>query len=286
MKNDHSYHPTQSTLATLSSNEMSPLLTDNEPAPYVLENTTGDAPIFISCDHASNLVPKSLNNLGLKASDLEKHIAYDIGALAISKILSTTFNAPLLYSNYSRLVTDLNRQLDDPALMPEVSDGIVIPANRALSKQQVEQRIDTLFTPYHNQFSDALDRFEAASVSPVIIGVHTFTPCWQGQQRPWHIGVMWDTDSRMANPFLNYLNTLEDICVGDNRPYHAIDPRGIDPVGYAFGNHARARGLPHLFIEVRQDLVANEAGAAHWANIIYQGVQSIISDASVLSPLK
>lgn len=261
------------------------LLEDNEPSPYYLINAAGEAPVFITCDHASKRIPNKLKDFA-KQDDIDKHIGFDIGALDISKELSALFDAPMLYSSYSRLVIDLNRQLADPTSIPEVSDGIEIPGNKDLSVEEKRLRADTFFWPYHNQFAHVLDSYNQQRVIPLVIGVHTCTPHFKGESRPWHIGIMWDTDDRIAKPFMEYLRGIKGICVGDNEPYHAVDPEGIDPVGYAFEMHARSRGLPHVFIEVRQDLVATEEGAKKWAKIIYEGLADIIKNQELMYMLK
>ena len=257
------------------------LISETKPAVVTIENSGGRAPVLVTCDHASNLVPESLANLGLNDHDLQRHIAYDIGALDLSKAIADRLDAPLIHSGYSRLVIDLNRHLDDPSCIPIISEGTEIPGNHPLNQDQRQTRIDELFSPYHQKFAQTLDEFQARGIHPVILAIHTFTPVYHGIDRPWHTGVMWDTDDRMALPFMDNLNMRGDLIVGNNQPYTALDP-----LGYAFDIHARKRGLPHLFIEVRQDLVTDEVGVMRWATIIHQALEPLLDDQHIYSILE
>ncbi len=262
-------------------NHCKTLINDNDPAVVTVENLTGKAPVLVTCDHASNLIPRPLENLGLDDGDLNRHIAYDIGALDLSKALADKLDAPLIHSGYSRLVIDLNRHLDDPSSIPIVSEGTEIPGNHPLDQHQRQLRIDEFFWPYHNKFAQILDEFQAKGIHPVILAIHTFTRVYHGMERPWDTGLMWDTDDRMALPFMDNLRQHADILVGDNQPYTALDP-----LGYAFDVHARKRGLPHLFIEVRQDLVTDELGVMRWATIIHQALEPLLDDEHLYSILE
>ncbi len=257
------------------------LIAEDEPAVVEVENTMGTAPVLVSCDHASNYIPKKLNDLGLGHSDLSRHIAYDIGALNLSRVLADKLDAPLIHSGYSRLVVDLNRHLDDPGSIPIVSEGTEIPGNHPLTQIQKQRRIDELFWPYHNKFSHTLDGFQSKGIYPAILAIHTFTRVYHGLVRPWHVGVMWDTDDRMAVPFIHNLRQQTDFKIGDNQPYTALDP-----LGYAFDVHARGRKLPHLFIEVRQDLVSDEVGVMRWATILYQAVKPLLENKNLYCKLE
>ena len=257
------------------------LINKTDSAVVEVENLSGSAPVLVTCDHASNHIPDSLKNLGLGDGELDRHIAYDIGALDLSRMLADKLNAPLIHSGYSRLVIDLNRHLDDPSSIPIVSEGTEIPGNHPLTQTQKQIRINELFWPYHDKFSQTLDGFQANGIYPVILAIHTFTPVYHGMKRPWHTGVMWDTDDRMALPFIKNLKQQADLIVGDNQPYTALDP-----LGYAFDVHARGRGLPHLFIEVRQDLVSDEVGVMRWATILYQAVKPLLENKNLYSKLE
>ena len=263
--------------STLSMN----LIGENNPAAVTIENKAGKAPVLINCDHASNLVPAGLNDLGLESDELDRHIAYDIGALALSRAIAEKLDAALIHSGYSRLVIDLNRHLDDPSSIPIVSEGTEIPGNHPLTQAQTQARTNELFWPYHNTFSQTLDAYQAKGIHPVVLAIHTFTPVYHGVKRPWHTGIMWDTDDRMASPFMQNLNQRGDLIVGDNQPYTALDP-----LGYAFDVHARGRGLPHLFIEVRQDLVSDEVGVMRWATIITQALAPLLDNPQLYCVLE
>lgn len=257
------------------------LISENEPAVVSVVNASSTIPVLVTCDHASNYIPRKLNNLGLGERDLGRHIAYDIGALNLSRVFADKLGAPLIHSGYSRLVVDLNRHLDDPSSIPIVSEGTEIPGNHPLTEAEKQNRIDGFFWPYHNRFSLTLDGFQSRGIYPAILAIHTFTRVYHGLERPWHAGVMWDTDGRMALPFIRNLRRQTDFNIGDNQPYTALDP-----LGYAFDVHARGRGLPHLFIEVRQDLVTDEVGVMRWATILYQAVKPLLDNKNLYSKLE
>ena len=265
----------------LTSAHSDSLLSENEADVVTVENSGGNAPVLVTCDHASNYIPGALKNLGLDGNDLNRHIAYDIGSLDLSRVLAAKLNAPLIHSGYSRLVIDLNRHLDDPGSIPIVSEGTEIPGNHPLTQAQKLIRTNQLFWPYHNKFSHILDDFQSKGIHPVILAIHTFTRVFHGLERPWHTGVMWDTDDRMAVSFIRNLKQQTDFIIGDNQPYTALDP-----LGYAFDVHARGRGLPHLFIEVRQDLVTDEVGVMRWATILYQAVKPLLENKNLYSKLE
>jgi predicted N-formylglutamate amidohydrolase len=207
------------------------------------------------CDHATNYVPPELANLGLDASELERHIAWDIGAAGVTRALADIFDAPAVFSGVSRLVIDCNRHPDAPALIPEVSDGTVVPGNLGLGAADRASRIERWFDPYHNAIEAALGDREATTVS-----IHSMTPCLAGVARPWQIALSSWRDRSLADPLLAALRAPGDVVVGDNEPYD-LDPE----VDYSTPYHALRRGLPHLQIEFRQDEVADEAGQTAWA---------------------
>jgi predicted N-formylglutamate amidohydrolase len=244
---------------------MQPLLDESQSPLYEVINPGGSAPVLISCDHGGRQVPNCLDNLGLDQIYLDRHIAYDIGARQVSKILSHKFDAPLLVANYSRLVVDLNRHFDDPTQVPEVSDHIHIPGNTGISQEHRQQRIDELFTPYHQQFTVMVDTLIARFERPIILAVHSFTPQIQGVDRPWEFGVLWDQHEELARAVMDNLEKIGGLCVGDNQPYHACDP-----LGYAMVVHAQDRDVEMALIEIRQDLVHGYSGQDWAADILYE----------------
>ena len=256
---------------------MEPILSNLEQPAFEVLNPHGSAPVVLTCDHASNQVPESLQKLGLPDEVFSQHIAYDIGCSALSEQMSEMFDAVLVRSCFSRLVVDPNRHLNDPSSIPEVSDGVTVPGNLNLSRQQAGQRVEELFVPYHNAVAATMADCQARhGVPPVLIAVHSFTPVFQGFQRPWHIGVLWNRDGRVAVPLIERLRQREQLCVGDNEPYHAREP-----VGYTMDVHAEGTGFPHLLLEVRQDLISTDDGVAHWAKLLYEDISVVIEDPDI-----
>ena len=225
------------------------------------------------CDHAGRRVPKALGDLGLDVTAFDRHIAWDIGAADAARHLARTFEAPLILATYSRLVLDPNRYLDDPSLIPEVSDGTPVPANAALTEEDRAARIEALHTPYHATIDDALRRLRRDGAVPALISVHTCTPVFKGFARPWQIGVLWNRDPRIAQPLIAALQARGDVVVGDNQPYS-----GRDGQGYSVKHHAERHGFPAVALEIRQDLVDTHHGAAHWAGIVAAALGPILAD--------
>lgn len=254
-----------------------PLLGPDDPPPVTVLNPGGSCRAILLCDHASRAIPKALGDLGgLTEEQLCRHVAYDIGAAAMTRILSERFDAVAVLSGYSRLIVDLNRALEDPTAMPVVSDDVVVPANRALDAAMQKQRVDALFTPYHEAVAGVIAEKRAAGVAPAIVSVHTFTPVMRGAVRPWHVGILWDRDPRIAVPMMERLNADGRWCVGDNQPYS-----GRGTMGGTVETHATPAGLPNVLIEVRQDLVATDEGAALWAGVLADALAPILADPAL-----
>jgi len=226
-------------------------------------------PALLACDHASSRVPLLLGNLGLSPLDLDGHIAVDIGAAVLTRRLSALMQVPAVLSGYSRLVVDCNRHLQDPSAFPETSDGVVIPGNRRLTGEQRAIRTAALYQPYHAGVAGGLARLAAL---PALVAIHSFTPSLNGVARPWHVGVLWDTDARIAAPLLEALRSDAALNVGDNEPYS-----GRHPAGYTIDAHAESRGLPHVSIEVRQDLLLTRQGVTRWATLLSKALRPILS---------
>ena len=249
------------------------MLEAGDPAPFEIYHAQGRAPVLLVVDHASNFIPASLKQLGVEDWVLERHVAIDIGSAHIARNLARLLDAPAILSGFSRLVIDANRQPDDPTACLAVSDGIAVPGNEGLSSVQRAQRVRTFFQPYHEAIDFRLRCFEEANIVPAVISIHSCTPVFAGFSRPWHIGVMWDKDSRVAAPLLQKLRENPDLCVGDNEPYS-----GRHTHDFTIDHHAESRGLPHVGIEVRQDLVATEQDAAHWAGLLADGLRPALAD--------
>ncbi len=214
---------------------------------------------LILCDHASNAVPTDLGDLGLPAVEFQRHIAYDIGAAAVTRSLARRLGAPAILTCFSRLVIDPNRGRDDPTLVMRLSDGAVVPGNAHVDAEEVERRIARFYDPYDAAITAAIERALTAGHPPAIITVHSFTPIWRGWPRPWHVGTLWDADERFAKPLLEGLSADEGLVVGDNEPYDGA------LAGDTVDRHATARGLANALIEIRQDLIASDEGAEDWA---------------------
>ncbi|MGO8917701.1 MAG: N-formylglutamate amidohydrolase [Stellaceae bacterium] len=236
------------------------LLGPDDPAQVELCGEDASAPVLLTCDHASNAVPRSLAGLGLAPGVVEQHVGWDIGAAAVTRRLARALAAPAILSGYSRLVIDCNRDLDDPSSIPETSDGIAVPGNRQLPPEARAARRHLCFEPYHRAIAAWLDAQRAAGRVPALLSIHSFTPVMNGVARPWQVGILWNRDPRLPVPLLAALSADPSLVVGDNEPYSAREPPG-----FTVHHHAEARGLPHVAIELRQDLVAAPEGAASWA---------------------
>lgn len=250
-----------------------PLLAADEPPPYELFNPRGTASILLICDHASRRIPRRLNDLGLDERELSRHIACDIGAADVTRRMALQLNAPALLAGYSRLVIDCNRHLHDPTLMPAVSDGTAVAANAHITEGERQVRIGEIHERYHQAIHDRLERQAANNVSPALLSIHSCTPVMNGQFRPWHIGICWERDQRIARPVLAALRQLSDIVVGDNEPYALT---GKDD--YSVPRHAMSRGLPHLQVEFRQDLIDTPAGVDRYSEILLEALRSVFAD--------
>jgi predicted N-formylglutamate amidohydrolase len=226
--------------------------------PFSIDGPDRPARWLVTCDHAANTVPQTIagGDLGLDGADMERHIAYDIGAAGVSRALAERLNGPAIFSNFSRLVIDPNRGEDDPTLLMKLYDGTIIPANRNADHAEREHRLNTCYRPYH----DALAKL-AARPATVVVSIHSFNPQLRGRApRPWQIGVLYAQDKRLAAPLLDRLRREPDLTVGDNEPYSGHLP------GDAIDRHALQQGRPNVLIELRNDLIADAAGQQAWAD--------------------
>ncbi len=250
------------------------MIGSDDPPPYTIINPQGQAKVLLVGDHASNAIPKSLGNLGLDHAALGQHIAYDIGTHKLANHLSQHLDAPAVLAGYSRLVIDLNRSLEDDSLMPEVSDETVIEGNQNMSVEHRNLRIHSFYTPYRKAIDGMLHDFRERNIVPAFIAIHSFTPQMAGFERPWHVGVLWDKDPRISLPLMENLRAhSERFNIGDNEPYS-----GKHPADYTIDHHAEASGIPHVSIEIRQDLVDTETGAERWATILDDALRDILAD--------
>ena len=213
----------------------------------------GFARLLFLCDHASNRLPEG--GLGLEPGLLTTHIAYDRGAAAMTRALASLYGAPAFLGGWSRLLIDLNRGADDPTIVMKLSDGSIIPGNRHAGPAEVAHRIDTIHAPYHAAISAQLDR---TGPRAVIVSMHSFTPAWKGRARPWQVGVLYDRDTRLSAPLMARLEEA-GFAVGDNEPYSGALK------GDTLYQHGTLRTLPHVLIEIRQDLIADAEAAQAFA---------------------
>ncbi|HEX4890989.1 MAG TPA: N-formylglutamate amidohydrolase [Alphaproteobacteria bacterium] len=246
-----------------------PKKTQPHPA-FSLIHADGDPSVLLVCDHASNAVPAEFNGLGLPPEAFTRHIAYDIGAAQVTAALSRLLNAPAILAGFSRLLIDPNRGADDPTLVMKLSDGAIIPGNRHADAAVIADRIARYYRPYHQAIADRIAAARAKGVAPAILSLHSFTPVFQGRERPWQIGILWDRDARIAAPLLASLRADGKLCVGDNQPYSG------ELVGDCMYQHGTMNRLPHVLIEVRQDLIVDKSGAEHWAQLLAEVLQPIL----------
>lgn len=234
-----------------------------------------DGPLLFVCDHARSAIPPQYENLGLPHSQLSRHIAYDIGMEALTHSLAKRLSAPAVLSTYSRLLLDPNRGEDDPTVLMRLSDGAVIPGNRYADDQERELRLNLFHRPYHAAITESLNRMISGDKAPLIVSLHSFTPVWRGVPRPWQVGVLWDRDDRAAKALISELRAQKDLTVGDNEPYSGALTNDT------MNRHGTKRGLSHVLLEVRQDLVADEAGVEAWSQRLAPVFQRIVSQPNI-----
>ncbi|MGI9463916.1 MAG: N-formylglutamate amidohydrolase [Aestuariivirgaceae bacterium] len=217
--------------------------------------------VILICDHARNVLPGGYSSLGLPASELERHIAFDIGVDAVTRQLAERLNIPAVLSKFSRLLIDPNRGLDDPTLIMQVADGVVVAGNAEIDADERQHRIDSYYRPYHSAVSGLIDQGLKTGVVPALLSIHSFTPMWKGTPRPWHAGLLWDErDRRFCEALVAGLRQDPHLKVGDNEPYRG----GL--CGDTVDVHGTGRGLASALLEIRQDLIDDEAGVAEWVD--------------------
>ncbi|MDY7229369.1 N-formylglutamate amidohydrolase [Hyalangium rubrum] len=252
-------------------------LEPDESPSFSAHNLDGASPCVLLCDHASNRVPRRLAELGLPASELGRHIAWDLGAKGVALELSRLLDAPLLMSGYSRLVIDCNRPLAARGSIPETSDGTVITANQALPAEERAARAAALFHPYHDAIRALLDRRQAEARPTLLVSVHSFTDRFGGKSRPWHVGLAYHRDRQVGPALIRALRREPELCVGDNEPYAVSDDSD-----YSIPVHGERRGLPCTLIEMRQDLLGDEHAQHRWAQRLADALRAVLPE--VLAP--
>lgn len=230
------------------------------------------AGLVILADHATNRIPPEYADLGLPAAQLARHIGYDIGIETLTRRLAAATGAPAVLSCFSRLLIDPNRGSDDPTLIMRLSDGAVVPGNARVDAAERERRIARFWRRYDDAVTATIEASMAHGPVPVVLSLHSFTPVWRGVPRPWHVGILWDRDDRLPRRLLDAFAADPALVVGDNEPYSGILK------GDTMYRQATRRGLAHAIVEVRQDLIADAAGAEAWAERIAAIMARILGD--------
>jgi predicted N-formylglutamate amidohydrolase len=238
------------------------LLAADEPAAARVLRETGTSDFFLTADHAGRRIPRSLGSLGLPPHELERHIAWDIGIAGVTERLAEALDATAVLQTYSRLVIDCNRNPTWPTAMPELSERTTIPGNVGLTPTAREARIAAVFTPYHARITGLLDARAAAGRRTVFVAMHSFTPSFKGESRAMHVGVLYNRDASFADALLRLLRAEPELVVGDNAPYAVTADSD-----YGIPVYGEQRGLRHVEVEIRQDLIAEPEGQAAWAEL-------------------
>jgi predicted N-formylglutamate amidohydrolase len=247
------------------------LLEPNEPPAFRVERPHGRSAYVLTCDHAGARVPHKLRSLGVSAADMGRHIAWDIGAADVAIKLAAALDAVAILQTYSRLVIDCNRRPGIPASIVRISESTRIPGNEIVTIEEADAREREIFRPYHDRIRTELDTRQAQGRPTILISVHSFTPRFHGNQRPWHAGVLYNRDARLARELLQRLGAEPGLVIGDNEPYSVGDN-----TDYTIPEHGERRGLPHVGIELRQDLISAEAGQNEWAERLARALVSIV----------
>lgn len=231
--------------------------------------------LIIICDHASNRLPPHYGGLGVDEAELERHIGYDIGVEPLSRMLAKRFHAPAVLTRFSRLLIDPNRGEDDPTLIMRLSDGAVVPGNARVDELERERRLNLYYRPYHAALAKLIDACLATGRPPVLLSIHSYTAVWRGNQRPWHCGLLWDQDPRLAVPMIRRLAAEPGLRVGDNEPYSGSLKNDT------MYRHGSSRGLAHGLLEVRNDLIGDPAGVLQWADRLEAVLRDILPDPAL-----
>ena len=242
-------------------NELSKtLLAADERRPVTIYNADGTSPFLLVADHAGNSIPRALGRLGLVEAELQRHIAWDIGIAGLGRLLADALDAALIQQNYSRLVIDCNRPLAAASSIPAISELTDIPGNLGLTDADKAARAGEIFRPYHDRIEAELEERRQSGRTTALISLHSFTPVFKSVARPWHAAVLYNRDARFAHRLIALLNAEKEFTVGENVPYTVSDA-----TDYTIPVHAERRGLHHVLIEIRQDLIADQSGQSDWA---------------------
>jgi len=230
-----------------------------------------DSRVLLLCDHASSYIPDIYNNLNISDEQLGRHIVYDIGVKGITVNLADLLKSNAILSNFSRLLIDPNRALNDPTLIMKISDNYIIPGNLNIDNNECLARINNFYKPYHESIKKKIDELLSKNLTPLIISLHSFTPMFRGIERPWHISILWDKDTRFSNPLIDLLESEDKYVVGKNEPYSG------SLKGDTLYKHASLNGIPHVLIEIRQDLIINDADQYKWASYLNKIISRLLN---------
>jgi len=236
--------------------------------------------LLIIVDHARADLPTGYGSLGLPLDQFRRHIAYDIGIEGVARGLNETLNTPVVMANFSRLLIDPNRGVDDPTLVMRVSDGALIPDNAYIEDEEIKRRIEHYHQPYHLAIKAQIDAFLNAGIVPILLSLHSFTENWRGSLRPWHGGVLWDQDPRFVTPFLNALRAAPDLLIGDNEPYTG------KLKGDCLHTHGTTRGLAHALLEIRQDLITSRQDQETWIVRLSGLLYDLLANEQAIAPCR
>ena len=239
------------------------LLSASDPDPVEWINPDSASRFFLTCEHAGRAVPSALRDLGVAPQEMDRHIAYDVGAEGVARGLAERLAAPLVLQRYSRLVIDCNRPFEAADCIVQMSDGTAVPANADLSEEERRSRFSEIHEPLHSAIAAALDRRQADAVQTVLVSVHSFTPVMRatGAVRDFELGLLYNRDARFAERLAQTFRAANpDVSVRLNAPYHVDDESD-----YTIPVHGERRGIAHVLVEIRNDLIQNAGGQEEWA---------------------
>ena len=236
------------------------LLSEDDPPVFLIERAKGSSAFLLTCDHAGRAIPHKLASLGLSEDELSTHVAWDLGVAELGRRLSARLDAFLIMHNYSRLVIDANRPPGAPDSIPTLCERTRIAANEGLSSSDARERVEEVFQPYHQRIRDELDASSARACRSMLVALHSFTPVYMDEGRRWHVGVLYGRDPRLGRLVRDGLRSDGALIVGDNQPYSVSDASD-----YTIIVHGEQRGIPHVELEIRQDLLASDSDVQSWA---------------------
>jgi predicted N-formylglutamate amidohydrolase len=238
--------------------------------PVLEQNIDGRSPFLLTCDHYGRLIPSMLGDLGVSEDERKRHIGWDIGIADVAERMAAALDAHLVAQRYSRLVIDCNRPPEAVSSIPRISEATTVPGNEGLSHEAAASRRELIFDPYHRRIDEVIDARLRAGQPTVLVSLHSFTPVYAGIARPWHIGTLYQRDTVLPPLVLAGLRAEPDLVVGDNEPYAVSDD-----TDYTIPVHGEQRGLMNTGIEIRQDLIGDQAGETAWAERLTRVFQEI-----------